>query len=93
MYPKNIIGPVHNGAQGCSLKPSYNSKNVGNNFKVLQKGLLLKWWFVHTKEYHAAIKNNDVDLNMLRAKGVHDISLNNKSRLPISWYGMVISVM
>lgn len=40
----------------------------------------------------AAIKNTDIDLNMLRSKGFHDVSLNDKSRLPINWYGM-ISIM
>lgn len=60
------------------IKPACNSKKVGNNFKVLQKGISVKnGWFIHTKEYHAAIKNNDVDLNMLRSKGFHDISLND----------------
>lgn len=77
----------------CSLKPPYNSKNVRDHFKVLQKGMnVKKWWFTHTKEYHAAIKNNDVDLNTLISKGVYDTSLNDKSRWPVSWYDM-ISVM
>lgn len=44
---------------------------------------------IHTKEYYAVTKKNCVDLNILRSKGVHDILLNDRSRLPISCYGMV----
>lgn len=69
------------------IKACFNSKKCQRPFQSpLQKGMnVKKWWFTHTKEYHAAIKNNDVDLNTLISKGVCDISLNDKSRWPVSW--------
>lgn len=65
-------------------------ETISKSFK--KRSLLKTDDLIHTKENYAVTKKNYVDLNMWGSKGVHDILLNDKSRLPESCYGM-ISIM
>lgn len=70
------------------IKSGHNGNNIGKKFKVVQRKRSVKNdGLFHTSEYHTAIKNNEVDENLV-------VKMCNKTMLPVpkilwTWLGRI----